>query len=87
MPRKRKDGISDDERLAVEEFVKSMVDASKWIDASDKPEDEAVGIDKLGWEARTKLLKSLYEAVGENKLEQMKQIIDMSMDSDFRSPK
>lgn len=87
MARKRKDGISDDERLAVEEFVKGMVDASKWIDASDKPEDEAVGIDKLGWDAQVLLLKSLYEAVGEDKLEQMKEIIDMSMDADFRSPK
>lgn len=88
MSRKRKDGITEDEKGVTEEFIWAMSGVVEWVDEdANEPKEEPVGVNSMGCNAHTAMLKQLYEKIGHEKLENLKQIIEMALDPDFRCPK
>lgn len=82
--KKAKDGITEDEKLTIADVLSAFKQIAEFIDDE---ENELPSLSQLGFDAQVELLKGIHTILGDDKLHELKQILDMADDPDFRCPK
>lgn len=83
--------MTEDEELIIEEMVGAFGTAADWLhvpeEEAEEDGDDLPSVDKMSEDARSEMLKSIYEEIGEEAITELIQILQDSLDSEMRCPK
>jgi hypothetical protein len=81
--RKSKSGITADEQFTIDDVAGAFEQIAEFMDG----QSEVPTITELGFDARVALLKRVHTILGDEGTRELIELLEMSNDADFRSPK